>query len=209
MMRILHWLASWDDIDLEYESNISTVTEILANGEDLVPILDDRLFDRAFFKLLEDAYMINLKQAVISFGCGPDLDNVQLSDIAAGISVESDDEDEDEAEIPEGFDISWTRAYETYIGEICKNLQTWSKRRLQTMENHSVPINAHVIFALENLVPRIEFMHRHKLFAFNHLLPSSSPPPLLSISFYSDLAKSLADVSNGIALVSVPFRLCE
>jgi hypothetical protein len=212
MVRVLHWLASYDDIDLEDENvSKSIVADILNGDDDLHPILDDRLFDKAFFKILDDAYMGKLQQAIISFACDSDMDNIEISGLVAPTSLDSDtgsdsDSDEEavvEAGVPEHSEISWIKAYESYMKDVCKNLHTWSKDRLQTMTIDDAPTKIHAIFALKNLVPRIKFLYRHKIFALILLLPSTSFPPLWSVLFYADLAKSLADVNDGIALVGV------
>lgn len=213
------WLASTDMIDLQAANTVKLVREQITypmNG--LNPILDNSLFDYEFFDILEKAYKLHLRKAMITFGQTEDMEDVDMDALIApkddddeeeeqegnkgqgtkGKGKERDDDSDKEDNVPDTAELLWRKAFPIYIASLCQELKEWVKKKIDVAENLTLRL------VLDRLVPKIEFLHRNGMLADHEMLPVvNSPVPVLAVLFYTDLATSLARVSDGIAIVSL------
>jgi hypothetical protein len=207
MNLILEWLATSDDYDEYSLEDIKTFEEEIFHPESPDPCYDEALFDKEFFQILDAAYTKHLLRALVSFGLGKALDNIDPDFPLAALQDEDEEdntENEEENSSEEAPLISWNIAYEAYMTGLCSDLEAWIQKRLPLAMAIDDPARkVSVVHVLEKLIPRIKFLYASKM--HTHYLPISfvtSSPPLFSSLFYMDLAKSVADVTNGICLVS-------
>jgi hypothetical protein len=93
----------------------------------------------------------------------------------------------------------WEKAFATYKEAVCKSIEAWVQRKLPRAD---IPTR----LVLDVLIPKINFLYTNGMLGNHKILPKTDAPlPLLSILFFMDLAKSLADVSDGISIVRLNF----
>lgn len=195
MTQTLLWLASPEKFVPGPPNTIEMVhDQVLKSQEALQSITDTSLFDCHFFQILEMAYKEHLGPALITFGQGK-MDGL---DVTNPIVPEEDDQDEDvdmEKRGPRDIEIVWEKAFATYKEAVCKSIEAWVQRKLPRAD---IPTR----LVLDALVPKINFLYANGMLGDHKILPKTDAPlPLLSILFFMDLAKSLADVSDGISMV--------
>ena len=201
MVHVLLWLASPEKIDLKAVNTVDLVNELVTySAEALNSVLDTTFFDSQFFQILEDSYMDYLKPAMITFGQEGD---GNVFDQAATIVPASDNEDESESSAEKGkkssqdYEIRWRRAFKNYMSCIYKKIAAWVEDKMKYTKDLVIKS------MLNMLVPKIRFLNEHDMLCQHPLLPTiNSPIPLLSILFFTDFAKSLADVTDAITVVS-------
>ena len=196
MVGVLLWLATDDGTSLEPGTSsgdvAARVTELLADQKDA--IVDLSLFDERFFSILESAYMAHLKPTLLSFGRQTSLNELDVTSRLA--PVDEDDILEDKEE-PYNLTILWDDAYGTYITDVCSQFESWSVSKVQQTANERTKR------IISRLVPKVKFLQSINMLARTSLLPDvKSAPPLFSALFYTDLAESVAAVTDGIAVVS-------
>ena len=104
--------------------------------------------------------------------------------------VDEDDILEDKKE-PYNLTILWDDAYGVYITNVCFQNELWSVSKVQQTANERTKR------IISRLVPKVKFLQSINMFAWTSLLPDvKSAPPLFSALFYTDLAESVAAVTN-------------
>ena len=201
MTGVLLWLASVDNQNIDPDNsdavyNTEIRRQIFAKLQDPTKAnLTSSLLDKEFFRMLEEAYMEHLKPALLSFGRDSSFDDLDLDTRVAKVD---DDDIIPKDETPHNLTILWDTAYEMYINDICKKLVPW--RDTKIMHTADMAIKS----AINNVIPKIKYLHKWMMLANSSCLPEiSSPPPLFSMLFYTDLAHSLGSVTNGIVTVCV------
>lgn len=197
MMAVLLWLADDDELDLNIVSSDAAMQLIQAKIRDVGDsICDTSLFDHKFFATLEAAYMAHLKSAIMSFGREDQMKKVDLE--GRMVPVEDDDVIDPKVQ-PHNLAILWSDGYRLYIDQICRDLKRWVDGKLEKTGDMRTKV------ILGKLIPRIRFLQERKMFPKNSILPpvTGGTPPIFSALFYTDLAHSLAKVSDGIAAVSL------
>jgi hypothetical protein len=161
-----------------------------------VSITDTSLFDCEFFSILEMAYKRHLQPALVTFGQGM-MSAVDLKEFI--VASEEDDEDVDMQVDDETVEVVWEKAFKAYGAEVCNMVGAWAQEKLLMAD-----LTTRIV--LDALVPKMKFLLDNGMLGNHKLLPKTGARlPFLSILFFMDLCKSLANVSDGIALVGPCF----
>lgn len=203
MTQTLMWLASPIPFDLAAANTVELAhTQISLNSDDLKSVLDRSLFDHPFFEILDSCYLDYLKRAMMSFG---QVDTVDLEGMSTFIVPDDDADDKDEdmdgqakkAKEPDSM-LLWANAFPKYITELCRKLMIWVERKLPTIGEMSTRL------VLDSIIPKIKFLDNNNMLVDHKMMPTVlCKIPLLSVLFYTDLAASVSEVSDGIAILSL------
>jgi len=195
MAHVLYWLASPLKIDLTAVNTIDLVHEQMSySPEDLGSILNTSFFDHKFFQILEDGYMKYLKPAMITFG--QEVKGNEFDPSETIVPDDLDDEAAPKAKATHEQEFQWGKAFAKYISWILKEVTGWIEGKMKFVDDMATRL------MLDMLVPKIKFLSANNMLGNYKKLPTvNAPVPLLSILFYNDFSKSLADVSDAITMV--------
>jgi hypothetical protein len=186
------WIASPSKGEILARSYELIHLIFFSDEEELGAIRDESLLDMEFFQNLEIFYTAHLKPAMVTFArTGLDDEDIDLGLRFAKVLKS------DVLEPDNDIEIQWTKAYKTYQDEVLKWLEKWVRNKTARTED---PVKTGI---LDNIVPKVKFLFKNKLLYDVNLLPvHKDMPPLYSMLFVTDLAKSVSDVTAAIILVS-------
>jgi len=164
------------------------------------------ILDLTFFTHLDDAYMVHLKNVLLTFGVKEVITSDSRTKIAEVEDVGLDSEvglaalSADEEKVV----LLWDSAFQTYLSELEKTLEDWVIKRkqdlFQTVKNEGN--RQHLTKILDQIVPKMVAIVELKIHLRYNALPAvQSAPPFFTRLWYGDLAKSIADCNDGIKIV--------